>query len=72
MLAAELKNTVLELPLREKVELVELLCDTLEKPDQAVERKLAEISEKRYQSWKDGEVETSDARDVVKRIRDAY
>ncbi|MCP4051384.1 MAG: hypothetical protein GY730_11855 [bacterium] len=54
MLAAELKNTVLGLPLREKVE---LLCDTLDKPDPAVERKLAEISEKRYQ---DGEVETSD------------
>ncbi|MCP4111370.1 MAG: hypothetical protein GY749_38545 [Desulfobacteraceae bacterium] len=46
MLAAELKNTVLELPLREKVELVELLCDTLDKPDPAIERKLTEISER--------------------------
>ena len=72
MLATEIKNTVLELPAQDKVELVELLCDALDKPDADIEKKLVKISEKRYQEWINGDVKALDARDVANKIKNAY
>jgi len=54
MIAEQLKEEALKLRPSEKIHLAELLLISLDKPDQDVESKWVEESEKRYEAYQGG------------------
>ena len=54
MIAEQIQSEALKLKPIDKVHLAELLLRSLDKPDEAVEQKWVEESEKRYKAYKEG------------------
>ena len=57
MIAEKIQLEALKLKPIDKIHLAELLLISLDKPDEAVEQKWVEESEKRYQAYKEGLVQ---------------
>jgi len=56
MLKSELKNEALGLKPLDKIQLVEVVLDSLEKTNPEIEKKWVEESEKRYKGYKEGKL----------------
>ena len=54
MIAEQIQAEALKLKPIDKIHLAELLLISLDKPDEAVEQKWVEESEKRYKAYKEG------------------
>ncbi len=52
MIAEQIQSEALKLKPIDKIHLAELLLGSLDKPDEAVEQKWVEESEKRYKAYK--------------------
>ena len=59
----------LQLRPAERLQLIEQLTQSLDKPDKEIEKIWAEESEKRYQALKDGKVDTIPLDEIVKRYK---
>ena len=55
-LVAQLESEALKLKPAEKIHLTEVLLSSLDKPDEAVEQKWADESERRYRAYKNGDL----------------
>jgi putative addiction module component (TIGR02574 family) len=58
MLTNSIKKEALNLSAKEKVELIEILMNNLDKPDQEIEKIWVEESEKRIQAYKSGKIKS--------------
>lgn len=56
MLAKQIKAEVLELNIVDKIHLVEILLDSLDKTDEQIEKVWVKESENRYDAYKKGRV----------------
>ena len=54
MIAEQIQSEALKLKPIDKIHLAELLLRSLDKPDETVEQKWIEESEKRYEAYKEG------------------
>ena len=59
----------LQLRPAERLQLIEQLTQSLDKPDKEIEKIWAEESEKRYQALKEGKVDTIPLDEIVKRYK---
>jgi len=62
-----LENELLSLNPNEKIRLVELVFDSLDKPDPGIEELWVKESEERYQAFKDGQLKGTALSNVKKR-----
>ena len=69
MINEELQNQVLGLKALEKIHLVELILESLDKPDLAVQEKWIQESEKRYDAYKAGKIKALSYEDVMNRLK---
>ncbi len=53
----------------ERLQLVEYLVNSLDKPDEEIEKAWSAESEKRFQAYKQGKVKTYDLREVAERYK---
>lgn len=53
----------------ERLQLVEYLVNSLDKPDKEVEKAWSDEAEKRLKAYKQGKVKTYDLREVAKRYK---
>lgn len=56
MLTKELESNVLALKAIEKIHLVEILLNSLDRPNKEIEKKWVDESEKRYDAYKSGKL----------------
>ncbi len=68
MINEELQQEVLGLKALEKVHLVELILESLDKPDMKIQNKWIEESEKRYDAYKAGKLKALSYEEVMKRL----
>ena len=68
MINEELQQEVLGLKTLEKVHLVELILESLDKPDMKIQNKWIEESEKRYDAYKAGKLKALSYEEVIKRL----
>lgn len=57
MITEQIQSEALKLKPIDKIHLAELLLISLDKPDEAVEQKWVEESEKRYKAYKEGRIQ---------------
>lgn len=69
MLSKDIKDKVLKLKDIDKVQLIELLCDTLEPPDSDIEKKWGRESDRRLKEYKEGKVKAISVESVIKSLR---
>jgi hypothetical protein len=69
MITKEIKNNLLNLNALEKVEAIELLSDSLDKPDAEVEAIIAKESERRYKEYKSGKLKARDLYSAIKALK---
>ena len=69
MINEELQHQVLRLKALEKINLVEFILESLDKPDMAVQEKWIEESEKRYDAYKAGKIKALSYEEVMKRLK---
>ncbi len=62
-------NEALQLRPAERLHLIELLTQSLNKPDEKIEQIWAEESERRYKALKEGKVKTIPLDDIVLRYK---
>jgi putative addiction module component (TIGR02574 family) len=62
-------NKALQLRPAERLQLIERLTRSLNKPDEKIEQIWAEESEKRYQVVKEGKVKTIPLNEIIKRYQ---
>jgi hypothetical protein len=60
-----LKEDLLKLNEMEKIEVIELLSDCLNKPDSEIEELIAKVSEKRFKDYKAGKVKSKPLSSVL-------
>ncbi|MBC8345373.1 MAG: addiction module protein [Candidatus Marinimicrobia bacterium] len=65
MLKENIQQEVLELKSIEKIQLVELLLESLDKPDMEIQNEWIEESEKRYDAYKSGKVKAFSYEEVM-------
>jgi putative addiction module component (TIGR02574 family) len=53
----------------ERLQLVEYLVNSLDKPDKEIEKAWSDEAEKRYQAYTQGKVKTYDLREVAERYK---
>ena len=53
----------------ERLQLVEYLVNSLDKPDEEIEKAWAEEAEKRYKVYKEGKVKTYELREIAERYK---
>ncbi|MBC8182097.1 addiction module protein [candidate division KSB1 bacterium] len=63
-----MQQEVLGLKASQKIHIVELILENLDKPDLEIQKKWIEESEKRYDAYKLGKVKTFSYEDVMKRL----
>ncbi len=56
MIAQQIQETVIRMSDLDKIRLIEMLMDTLNRPNPEVEQLWIEESEKRYQAYKTGKI----------------
>lgn len=65
MLKKQLKTNLLNLPAVEKLEAIELLSNSLDKPDPVVEEIIARESERRFAAYKSGKMKARNLASVL-------
>jgi len=70
MINEDLQQEVLGLKSLEKIHLVELILESLDKPDIEIQNKWIEESEKRYDAYKAGKVKALSYEEVMKRLEE--
>ena len=69
MASKTLLKEALQLRPAERLQLIEWLAHSLDKPDEKVEQIWAEESEKRYEALRDGKVKTISLDEIIKRYK---
>lgn len=69
MIPESLTNAALHLKAVERLKLVEILLNSLDKTDSQVEKKWADESDKRYEAYKDGRLESKSFDEIEKRFQ---
>lgn len=69
MISKELQHQVLRLKALEKINLVEFILESLDKPDMAVQEKWIAESEKRYDAYKAGKIKALSYEEVMNRLK---
>jgi putative addiction module component (TIGR02574 family) len=69
MIKEELKQKILNLKSCDKIKLVELIMESLDKPDQEIEAKWVKESEKRYDAYKAGKLKSISYQKVMDRLK---
>ena len=69
MIKEELKQKILNLKSCDKIKLVELIMESLDKPDQEIEAKWVKESEKRYDAYKAGKLKSISYQEVMDRLK---
>ncbi len=68
MINKDIQQEVLGLKALEKIHLVELILESLDKPDIEIQSKWIEESEKRYDAYNAGKVKALSYKEVMKRL----
>ncbi len=68
MISETLRKEILNLKALERVHLVEILLESLDKPDVEVQKIWIEESEKRYDAYKAGRIKASSYEEIIDRI----
>ena len=68
MINEDIQQEVLGLKALEKIHLVELILESLDKPDTEIQNKWIEESEKRYDAYKSGKVKSFSYEEVMKML----
>jgi len=68
MAIKEIQKEMLSLESPERVKLIEMLWESLDKTDAVIEKEWADESESRYQAYKNGEIQAISLDDVKKKI----
>jgi hypothetical protein len=69
MITKQIRKNLLNLKTLEKIEAIELLSDSLDKPDPEVESIIAKESERRYKEYKAGNIKARDLSAVMKAFK---
>jgi putative addiction module component (TIGR02574 family) len=69
MINKELQNELLKLNALDKIHLVEMLIESLDKPDPEIMGLWIKESEKRYSALKEGKVKSVPYEDVIDRLK---
>jgi putative addiction module component (TIGR02574 family) len=69
MIKEELKQKILNLKSCDKIKLVELIMESLDKPDQEIEAKWVKESEKRYDAYKAGKLKSISYQKVMDKLK---
>ena len=69
MITKDLEAKALDLSATEKIHLVEILLESLDKPDKVITKEWVKESDKRYKAMKDGKVKPISYDDVLKRFK---
>lgn len=68
MINETLQKQVLSLKAEERIHLVELILESLDKPDYEVQKKWVDESEKRYDAYRDGKLKAFSYDEVMKKL----
>ena len=68
MINEDLQQEVLGLKALEKIHLVELILESLDKPDVKIQNRWIQESEKRYDAYKAGKIKALSYEEVMKRL----
>jgi putative addiction module component (TIGR02574 family) len=68
MISKQIANQILSLKASEKIHLVELILESLDKPDLDVQKIWAQESEKRFDAFKAGKLKSYSYEEVMKII----
>lgn len=68
MINDNIQQEILGLKALEKIHLVELILESLDKPDVKIQNKWIQESEKRYDAYKAGKIKALSYEDVMKRL----
>ena len=68
MISEDLQHQVLSLKALEKIHLVELIIESLDKPHLSIHNKWIEESEKRYDAYKAHKIKALSYEDVLKKL----
>lgn len=69
MITEQIKRNVLRLKEMEKIHLIEILYDSLEKRDDEIEKEWADESDRRLVAYEKGEIKAKDVQSVIKVLR---
>ncbi len=69
MITKELQDNTLQLNVLDKIHLVEVIMESLDKPDHNVEKAWIEESERRYQAYKNGKIKGIPYSEITKRLK---
>ncbi len=69
MVNKTLQQQVLSLKAKERIHLVELILESLDKPDYEVQKKWVDESEKRYDAYRDGKLKALSYDEVMKKLK---
>ncbi len=69
MIQKELQSKALELNAIDKIHLVEILLESLDKPDPEIMNKWIKESEERYEALKKGKIKSRPYDEVINRIK---
>ena len=69
MITEQIKRNVLRLKEMEKIHLIEILYDSLEKRDDEIEKEWADESDRRLVAYEKGEIKAKDIQSVIKVLR---
>ena len=67
MISKNIKDSALKLSELDKIRLIELLCDSLERPNPEVEQLWAKESEARYKAYKSGQIKGVSFSSLIKK-----
>ncbi|MCP4134592.1 MAG: addiction module protein [bacterium] len=70
MINKDLQGRALQLSALDKIHLVEMILESLDKPDPEIMEKWVDESEKRYQAFKDGKTTSIPYDTVMKRLEE--
>lgn len=68
MINEKLKKEILDLKSQDKIHLLELIIESLDKPDKEIEAKWVKESEKRYDAYKAGKLKAVSYQDVMDKL----
>lgn len=68
MIDEKLKKEILDLKSQDKIHLLELIMESLDRPDKEIEAKWVKESEKRYDAYKAGKVKAISYQEVMDKL----
>lgn len=69
MIKKQIRDNLLKLNPLEKIEAIELLSESLDKPDPELEHIIAKESQRRYKEYKAGKIKAKDLKTVLKAFK---